>query len=434
MIAVAPGSLSGMADRPRDPDNGGYGWLYRPQEEDDEATRRIPASRRDSAGRHSGHSSGRPGYSDYAGSPGDDPEPTRRMPVSGRPPGEERTRSRPPTPPPPPPPTRAAPGGSRRARPRPRWGRIVILALLAWLVFLIVVPIWAVSNIEKVDAEPGGQRPESTPGSTYLLVGSDSREGLSRSERRELATGNVGGQRTDTILLLHEPLFGGETLLVSLPRDSIVDIPGVGSGQKINSAFAVGGPRLLVRTVESETGLKIDNYVEIGLGGFVNTVDAVGGVQICPKTAMKDKLAGLDIEKGCQEADGATALGYVRSRHVSATGDIDRGRRQREVLGQVASRAASPWTFINPFRYFALNKAGSDSLRIGDNVGPIDLARFAWAMRKVSGGNGKTCSVPIVDLAVNWDDERANAMFDLIREDSTDEIGRRLCTKTGLPR
>jgi LCP family protein required for cell wall assembly len=423
-----------MADRPRDPDDGGYGWLYRPQEEDDEATRRIPASRRDSAGRHSGHSSGQPGYSDYAGSPGDDPEPTRRMPVSGRPPGEERTRSRPATPPPPPPPTRAAPGGSRRARPRPRWGRIVILALLAWLVFLIAVPIWAVSNIEKVDAEPGGQRPESTPGSTYLLVGSDSREGLSRSERRELATGNVGGQRTDTILLLHEPLFGGETLLVSLPRDSIVDIPRVGSDQKINAAFAVGGPRLLVRTVESETGLKIDNYVEIGLGGFVNTVDAVGGVEICPKTAMKDKLAGLDIEKGCQEADGATALGYVRSRHVSATGDIDRGRRQREVLGQVASRAASPWTFVNPFRYFALNKAGSDSLRIGDNVGPIDLARFAWAMRKVSGGNGKTCSVPIVDLAVNWDDERANEMFDLIREDSTDEIGRRLCTKTGLPR
>ncbi|MGH3315546.1 MAG: LCP family protein [Nocardioidaceae bacterium] len=429
-----------MADRPRDPDNGGYGWLYRPQEEDDEATRRIASSRRDPAGDpgrsdYAGHG-GYAGQSDYAGSHGDDPEPTRRMPVGGRPPGGERMRSRPaapPPPPPPPPPTRAAPR-SRRARPRPRWGRIIILALLAWLVFLIVVPIWAISNIEKVDAEPGGQRPESTPGATYLLVGSDSREGLTRRERRELATGNVGGQRTDTILLLHEPLFGGETLLVSLPRDSIVDIPGVGSGQKLNSAFAFGGPRLLVRTVESETGLKIDNYVEIGLGGFVNTVDAVGGVEICPKTKMKDKLAGLDIEKGCQEADGATALGYVRSRHVSATGDIDRGRRQREVLGQVASKAASPWTFINPFRYFALNKAGSDSLRIGDNVGPIDLARFAWAMRKVSGGNGKTCTVPIVDLAVNWDDERANEMFDLIREDSTDEIGHRLCTKTGLPR
>jgi LCP family protein required for cell wall assembly len=406
-----------MADRPKDPDDGGYGWLYRQRDEDEEATRRIQASRHD-----------RPASS------GDDPEPTRMMPTRGReaPGPSDRPRQRPTGPPPP---ARGRPAPSRPPRrPRPRWGRIVVLALLAWLVFLIAVPIWAMSQIEEVDAEPDGERPESTPGSTYLLVGSDSREGLTKEERQELATGNVAGQRTDTILLLHEPLFGGETLLVSLPRDSIVDIPGVGSGEKLNSAFSLGGPELLVRTVESETGLRVDNYVEIGLGGFVNTVDAVGGVEICPKTAMKDKLAGLDIERGCQEADGATALGYVRSRHVSATGDIDRGRRQREVLGQVAGRAASPWTFVNPFRYFALNSAGSSAVRKGENVGPVDLARFAWAMRKISGDNGKTCSVPIVDLAVNWDDERATEMFDLIREDSTEDIGRRLCTKTGLPR
>lgn len=310
---------------------------------------------------------------------------------------------------------------------------MVLLVLLAWLVFLVAVPIWAISKIEQVDAEPGSNRPEATPGATYLLVGSDSREGLTRKERRELATGNVSGQRTDTILLLHEPRFGGETLLVSLPRDSIVDIPGYGT-DKINAAFAVGGPKKLVRTVESETGLRVDNYVEIGLGGFVNVVDSVGGVKICPKTAMQDKLAGLNIEKGCQEADGATALGYVRSRKLDATGDIARGGRQREVIGGVADKAASPWTFVNPIRYYRLNTASADALRTGDNVGPIDLARFAWAMRKVSGNQGRTCTVPISDLAVNWDDERASEMFELIAEDNTDEIGRRLCTKTGLPR
>ncbi|MDQ4084830.1 MAG: LCP family protein, partial [Actinomycetota bacterium] len=331
-----------------------------------------------------------------------------------------------------PPPRRAAPPHSRRGRSGPRWGRMLLLVLLAWLVFLLAVPVWAVSRIEKVDAEPGGERPDNTLGSTYLLVGSDSREGLSPKQRKKLSTGNASGERTDTILLLHEPAFGGETLLISIPRDSIVDIPGYGT-EKVNAAFAFGGPKLLVETLENETGLYVDNYVEIGFGGFVDLVDAVGGVEICPKEAIEDPKAGLDIPKGCQEADGATALGYARSREYS-TGDIGRGQAQREVIGKVASKAASPWTFVNPFRYFAVNKAGSEAVRIGENVGPIDLARFAWAVRKVSGKDGKTCTVPIADLAVNWDDERASALFDRIREGETDDIGRRLCTKTGLPR
>jgi LCP family protein required for cell wall assembly len=419
--AVWAGSLSGMADRPKDPGDRGYGWLY--GDEDDERTRRIPTSRRQ-----------RP----QSPAPRrDDADRTRVMPVRGHDGPQDRPRerpSRPSTPPPPPPSARRPPSpGGRRPGTRPRWGRIALLVLLAWVLFLVIVPIWALSTIEEVDAEPDGDRPGNTLGSTYLLVGSDSREGLTRRERRQLSTGNASGQRTDTILLLHEPLFGGETLLISLPRDSIVDIPGYGS-EKINAAFAFGGPELLVETVESETGLRVDNYVEVGFGGFVNVVDAVGGVEICPKQAMQDKQAGIDIEKGCQEADGATALGYARSRKLYDTGDIGRARAQREVLGQVARKAASPWSVINPFRYVALNNAGSDALRVGENVGPIDLARFAWSMRKVSGGNGKTCTVPIADFAVNWDDQRAGRLFDLIREGDTDEVGPRLCSKTGLPR
>jgi LCP family protein required for cell wall assembly len=411
-----------MADRPRDPDEPGYGWLYG-NGEDDEATRRIPASRRRPGERHGS-----------SGSRGDDPDPTRMMPMSDGRGGydQPRRQSRPTTPPPPPPRRATNSGRSRRSGLRPRWGRILLLALLLWLVFLVTVPLWALSRIEKVDAEPAGERPDNTLGSTYLLVGSDSREGLSPKERKKLSTGNASGERTDTILLLHEPAFGGETLLISIPRDSLVDIPGYGT-EKVNAAFAFGGPKLLVETVENETGLYVDNYVEIGFGGFVNLVDAVGGVEICPKEPIEDPKAGLDIPKGCQEADGTTALGYARSREY-ATGDIERGQAQREVIGKVAAKAGSPWTFVNPFRYFAVNKAGSEAVRLGENVGPIDLARFAWAVRKVSGNDGKTCTVPIADLAVNWDDERATALFDRIREGETDGIGRRLCSKTGLPR
>jgi LCP family protein required for cell wall assembly len=411
-----------MADRPRDPDDRGYGWLYG-ENEDAEATQRIPTSRRP-----------RDRYG-ASGSHRDDADPTRVMPVRGRSERPDQRRPRPSGPPPPPPPRRmSSGGGGRRPRTRPRWGRIIMLVLLAWLLFLVAVPIWAMSTIDKVNAEPNGDRPDNTLGSVYLLVGSDSREGLTADERKTLHTGNAEGERTDTILLLYQPPFGGKTLLISIPRDSIVDIPRVGE-TKINAAYSYGGPKLLVKTLENETGLYVDNYVEIGLGGFVNLVDAVGGVQICPKQRMDDRLAGLHIPKGCQEAEGATALAYARSRHTYATGDIGRGEAQREVIGQVASKAASPWTFINPFRYFALNKAGSDALTVGDNVGPIDMARFAWAVRKVSGksDDGKTCTVPIADLSVHWDTDRAQALFNKMQEGDTDHISKRLCSKTGLP-
>jgi LCP family protein required for cell wall assembly len=303
--------------------------------------------------------------------------------------------------------------------------------LLLWLVFLLAVPLWAWSQIEKVDAEPDGERPDSQPGHTYLLVGSDSREGLTREQRGEYGTGTADGQRTDTIMLLHTG--AGPNLLLSIPRDSIVDVPGYGK-TKVNAAYAYDGPELLVETLENETGIRIDSYVEIGLGGFVNVVDAVGGVEICPKTAMKDRLAKLDVEKGCQEADGPTALGYARSRKISQLGDIDRAERQREVVSAVGDKAASPWSVLNPVRYTRLAGAGSEALVLGEDTGPIDTVRFAWAMTRVTGDKGLTCGVPIADLAVTWDRERALEMFGYIKEDRTEDIPKSLCTPSGLPR
>ena len=361
-----------------------------------------------------------------------DPEPTRVLPTSPRPgSGSGGGHGAPPPPrgprpsgghgaPPPPPRTRG------RRRSRLRWVKVV---LLLWLVFLLAVPLWAWTQIDKVNAEPRGDRPGSQPGHTYLLVGSDSRKGLTAEQRREFGTGTAEGRRTDTIMLLHTG--AGPNLLLSVPRDSIVEVPGYGT-TKINAAYAYGGPRLLVRTLENATGIRIDSYVEIGFAGFVNVVDAVGGVEICPKQAMKDPLANLDIEKGCQEVDGPTALGYARSRKISALGDIDRAQRQREVVSAVGDKAASPWSVLNPVRYARLASAGADSVRLGRNTGPFDTARFAWAMTRVTGDKGLTCGVPIADLAVNWDPERAPRMFELIREDRTEDITRNLCRPSGL--
>jgi LCP family protein required for cell wall assembly len=311
-------------------------------------------------------------------------------------------------------------------------GRIILLVLLAWIVFLVAVPLWAWSTIDKVDIEPDGDRPASQPGTTYLLVGSDSRKGLSKKENQRLGTGGVSdvGQRTDTIMLLHTG--DGPSMLLSIPRDSIVDIPGRGSS-KINSAFAFGGPKLLVDTIEQNTGVRVDHYVEIGFGGFVNSVDAVGGIEICPTRRMVDPRANLRIKKGCQDVDGVTALGYARSRHVSKYGDIDRARHQREVVSAIGSEVQSPWTFINPWRYFRVNQAATSSLKVSKGSGPVALGNFALAMTRVNGKSGLTCSMPIADQAIHWDRQRALALLKFIKTDSTGDIPKRLCTPTGLP-
>jgi LCP family protein required for cell wall assembly len=233
-------------------------------------------------------------------------------------------------------------------------------------------------------------------------------------------------------MLLHTG--DGPNLLMSIPRDSLVEVPGQGR-TKINAAFAFGGPKLLVQTIEDNTGIRIDHYVEIGFGGFVGVVDAVGGIEICPTRNMKDPLANLDIKKGCQQADGVTALGYARSRHTDPRyGDITRAQHQREVVSAVGTKAVSPWSILNPVRYYRLNTAAASSLRVSEDTGPFTMAGFALAMTRVSGDAGLTCSVPIANLSVEWDTERANEMFGHIIKDDTAGIGKDLCRPKGLPK
>ena len=357
-----------------------------------------------------------------------DPEPTRLMPAS--PAGPPDRAAPPATPPgrrPEPRPSRPRRSGLRRVvRPR-----LLLLLLLAWLAYLLVVPFIAWSEVSQVNAFPAEGRPAEQPGTTYLVVGSDSRQGLSAAQRRELGTGNAAGRRTDTIMLLHTG--SGPDLLMSVPRDSLVEVPGTGT-TKINAAYAFGGPRLLVRTIEQNTGIRVDHYVEIGFGGFVGVVDAVGGIEICPEQPIRDKQANLDVEAGCQEADGVTALGYARSRKTyQELGDVQRAQAQREVVSGIADEAISPRSVLDPFRYWSLNHAAVESVRVSEDTGVLDMARFALAITKVDGKDGLTCGVPIADLSVRWDSERAPRMFRAVAEDDTASIPRRLCTPSGLP-
>ena len=299
-----------------------------------------------------------------------------------------------------------------------RWGRRALLVLLLVVALLVGLFLYFYARIEKVDAVTDYEgRPEAGSGTNWLIVGSDSREGLSDEEVKDLHLGRAAGRRTDTIILLHEPASGAPTL-VSLPRDSYVPIPGRGRN-KLNAAYAFGGAPLLVQTVEQVTGLRIDHYAEIGFGGFVGMTDAVGGVEICPSRRIRDQKSGLRVDKGCQEMDGPTALAYVRARYFDPKGDLGRVERQQEFLGAVFDRAASPATLLNPFRIVSLGNAATTALRIDDGDGPVSLVQFALTMRAVAGGDGTRVTVPVADVnystpagsAVRWDRERALELF-----------------------
>ncbi|HEY1132954.1 MAG TPA: LCP family protein, partial [Nocardioides sp.] len=345
-------------------------------------------------------------------------------------------------PPGPPPSARPPAGPAPRRRRRFPVFRVLLLLVVLWLVFLVAVPIWAWNNVDRIDAMPTGDRPGEQGGTTYLVVGSDSRAGLSEEERRSLGTGDVGGNRTDTIILIHTG--GGEPVVVSFPRDSFVDLPDGGT-TKINAVYARGGEgddgaRYLVETIEQNTGIRIDHYAEIGMGGVAQVVDAIGGIEICPEDAIKDDGAHLDIPAGCQEADGTTALNYSRAR-CSKNGppecpltasDLDRVQNQREVVSAVGSKAANPMNVLLPWRYVDLNVAATSFIAVDEQTNVVEAGRMALALRAIGGG-ARNCTVPLTDSsAESWDEERSGALFSAIASNETDSITDALCTANGL--
>ncbi len=264
--------------------------------------------------------------------------------------------------------------------------RNVLLALL--LIAAIVVGglwHWVDSRIVHVDALSGAP---NTPGQTYLIVGSDSREGWTDD-------GTVGA-RTDTIMLVHQPV-NGPAALISIPRDSYVDIPGYG-GNKINAAFAFGGPQLLVQTVEQLTGLTIDRYLEVGFGGVTDIVDAVGGVELCYAADVNDPYSTLVWEAGCHQVGGSTALAFSRMRYADPLGDIGRTARQQQVVSAVAGKVMTPSTVLNPTKFFPVASAGLDSFRVNAGTGVLDLLRMARVINAARGPDAVSGTPPIASL------------------------------------
>lgn len=319
--------------------------------------------------------------------------------------------------------------------PAPDWRRrikigsiVLVVAVLGWSVGTYA---WASSQMRnEVDLGKVIERPAEGDCTTYLIVGSDSREGMSAEEKKKLHTGSAEGKRTDSMMIL-AACSSGNTM-VSLPRDSWVTIPsfvgsesgkkfGARGGSKLNAAYAMDGPELLVRTVEFNTGLRIDHYAEIGFAGFANIVDALGGVDLNIEKGFKDKKSGADFQAGEQTLNGEQALAFVRTRYAFAESDLARTKNQQKFLSALANQAATPGTILNPFKLYPTLGAGLDTLIVDKDMSLYDLGKMFFAMKGISGGDGKSMNIPISGSApqgsLKWDMPKVKQLVSQIRND-----------------
>ncbi|MEV7982198.1 LCP family protein [Streptomyces sp. NPDC086519] len=329
------------------------------------------------------------------------------------------------------------PAGTRERGPRPapnwrkriKWTAIVVVSVL--IVTSVATYFWADSKLHRdVDLSKVIDRPAAGKGTNYLIVGSDSRKGMSAEEKKKLHTGSAEGQRTDSMMILHVG-DNGDTL-ISLPRDSDVEIPsyqgstsgkvyqGTGRHTKLNAAYAEDGPTLLVRTVEYNTGLHIDHYVEIGFAGFADIVDAVGGVTITIDKGFKDSYSGANFKAGKQTLNGEEALAFVRTRHAFATSDLQRTKNQQKFLAALAHEVATPSTVLNPFKLYPTLGAGLDSLTVDKDMSLWNLASMFFAMKDVNGGDGVSMNMPISGSTggnLVWDKAKMKTLVDELKND-----------------
>jgi LCP family protein required for cell wall assembly len=260
----------------------------------------------------------------------------------------------------------------------------------------------------------------TSAGTNWLITGSDSRAGLSRAEIDAMHVGfDAGTLNSDSIMLLH--MGSGRPVLISIPRDSYVDIPGHGYN-KINAALAYGGASLLIRTVENVTGLKIDHYMGIGFGGLVSVVNTIGGVQICLKTAINDSYSGVHLSAGCHNLNGDQALSFVRDRHSFATEDLQRIQDQRAFLSALLKKATSPGVYLNPFTALPFGSTAASSMSVDTGTSLLDLVHAASALR-----DPETGTVPIADSnyhtnagdTVLWNKTQATELFNALKTGRT---------------
>ena len=300
-----------------------------------------------------------------------------------------------------------------RPHRRHRW-LTVIAGMMSFLVLAVSVGGWAYyeklnGNIHRVKvftftAEKDRPAKAKDDAMNILLVGSDSRVGLTPAELAEAnATGDGGGLNTDTIMLLHISASNAVTI-ISFPRDSYVPIPGHGTF-KINSAYADGehdkkgsGPALLTQTVENLTGVHIDHYMQVNFVQFIAISNVIGGVQVCLTKAQKEPDSGINLPAGLSTISGKQALAFVRQRHGLPRGDLDRIARQQRFITAMVKKVK---TVRSPTSLNALLEKVTSSLTVDDGLSGRALIALANRLEGVNLDAIKFDTVPVSNIGAS---------------------------------
>ncbi|MEU8779631.1 LCP family protein [Streptomyces sp. NPDC048606] len=280
-----------------------------------------------------------------------------------------------------------------------------------------------------LSADGATPRSASGRGTNILVVGIDSRTGLSAAEKRRLNVGGKGCDCTDVMMLVHLSADLRRASVVSIPRDSYVayavETQPAPKG-KINGAYALGRGPLTVATVEKVTGLRVDHYLETGFTGFEQAVNGLGGAVVCTDKALKDENSGLDLAAGRHHVDGRGALRYVRARHVERPGDLGRVRRQQRAVSDLLTRLRSDRVLTDPISTYDAARTLLKSVRTDARTSVWDLVRLGTALGRLSPSRTEFVTVPIsefdrrvpgVGSTLIWHDERARALWTALAED-----------------
>jgi LCP family protein required for cell wall assembly len=302
---------------------------------------------------------------------------------------------------------------------------LVICGAMSAVVLLVAGGAWGLTGwvndtIKRVNA---GTADSATSGPMNILVaGVDQRTGLTHHQEVLLHVGNDVSTNSDTLMLVHVSADRRQLTVISIPRDSWVNIPGHGMS-KINAAYGLGGPKLMVQTVEQATGLTINHYAEVNFLGFVKIIDALGGVNICLAQPVDDTYSGLQLSAGQHHVDGITALAYARDRHSFATSDLARIQDQQKLLSTALSAAVRSGLLANPIKLSSFISATVSALTVDQG---LNVSALADQMRGISPQDVRFTTVPLGnydyrapdgEVAVQWNQQAAGAMFEKLKND-----------------
>jgi LCP family protein required for cell wall assembly len=330
---------------------------------------------------------------------------------------------------------------------RRRWKAIV--AGLAAAVVLAAAAIFVAGyatykkvagEVHHVTVHDLGKRPPvySTGSENILVVGSDSRAGLDHHQQVLLHTGDDEADNTDTIMLVH--ISPGRHFLteMSIPRDTMVPYYQCDSGggypgqqadpndyERINAVLAAGGPSCLWKTVEQQTGVRVDHFVEIGMAGFVNVVNDLGGVNVCVPFAVNDLVSGLDVPAGEQHINGVTALAFWRTREDIGEGsDLQRIQRDQFMSAQIVKGVIGGGLLSNPLKLLQVASDLAPNLTVDSGMSTSDLVSLGESLRGLASKDVQFVTAPVATWPadpneVEFAQPAADTMFAAIARDAS---------------